>query len=109
MAVSFVFLHFENKYSPKPLFYLSKVKISRMKPAPLLFITAILLMMLQKEEGRFLLVNVDDGEDVGLNTAQGNFPKRFNCPDYIRVDDNSISTLKIYHITILNYRSVFEA
>ena len=42
-----------------------------MKPAPLLFLTAIQLMRLQIGEARFLLVNVDGGEDVRLNVAPG--------------------------------------
>ena len=68
---TFEAIPFASNNSLKPFFYLYKVKISRMKPAPLLFLTAIQLMRLQKGEARFLLVNVDGGDDVRLNVAPG--------------------------------------
>merc|ERR1712136_548000 len=82
---TFEAIPFASNNSLKPFFYLYKVKIPRMKPAPLLFLTAIQLVRLQKGEARFLLVNVDGGEDVRLNVAPG--PKRclnehdINCSD----------------------------
>merc|ERR1712136_384018 len=81
---TFEAIPFASNNSLKPFFYLHKAKISRMKPAPLLFLTAIQLMRLQIGEARFFLVNVD-GEDVRLNVAPG--PKRclnehdINCSD----------------------------
>ena len=58
-----------------------------MSTAPFFFLLASLLIMVRDGEVRFLLVQLDDSEDVGLNTAPGNFPKPFYRLDYIGIDN----------------------
>ena len=43
-----------------------------MRPAPFLFATALLFLMAKDGEVRFLLVQVDVGEEDGVSTAPGN-------------------------------------
>ena len=43
-----------------------------MRQAPFLFMTALLLMIVQNVEVRFLLVKVDVGDNVGVKTDIGN-------------------------------------
>ena len=43
-----------------------------MRPAPFLFATVLLFLMVKDGEVRFLLVQLDVGEEDGMHTAPGN-------------------------------------